>query len=168
MTCVKKQMILRGLPLPEDTINMIKDYTFTNIEEKCKKIKNQMVRILNEALYGVNPLRFQGTTTSEIDGTYGMFIDGEYFRSQTQFCTKCGDYTDVHLGSYEFKNIKLWCVCENSPALFWYGYSPMRQYYQIKTKQKKKITKKIKIIYYHENILFIFANSDQILDRNAN
>ena len=125
MTCIKKQLILKGLPLPEDTINMIKDYTFTNIEEKYKKVKKQTVRIINEALYGINPLLFPGATISENDGTYEMFIDGEQFRTQTHFCTKCGDYTDVNNGSYEFKNLKLWCVCENSPALFWYRYSPM-------------------------------------------
>ncbi len=51
MSILAKQLIMNEIRLPMDMINIIKDYSFYNIEEVAKKNKEKVSRVIDLAEY---------------------------------------------------------------------------------------------------------------------
>lgn len=97
MSIITKQIIINKLPLPDELIDIIKDYVFYNIINKTKKIKKIIMPI-------VDTIRIPHKTQL-------IWISKKhaYGNDRAEFCLNCGDY----LWSYTCRiTIKVICVCD--------------------------------------------------------
>ena len=97
MSIITKQTIIQKLPLPDEIIDIIKDYTFINIITKTRELKNKIMSIL--------------VTIRIPDKTKLIWIRKRraYGNERAEFCLKCGDY----LWSYTcYVCKKIVCKCD--------------------------------------------------------
>ena len=72
MSIVTKQLIMNEIPLPTDMINIIKEYSFYNIEEVAKKNKEKVSRAIVSAEYS-RANRFNNDPTyTDNDENWGL------------------------------------------------------------------------------------------------
>ena len=98
MSIITKQTIIQKLPLPDELIDIIKDYTFINIITKTRELKNKIMSIL--------------VTIRIPDKTKLIWIRKRhaYGNERAEFCLKCGDY----LWSYTCRVCKkIICNCDS-------------------------------------------------------
>jgi hypothetical protein len=115
MSIINKQLIINQLPLPIEMVDIIKEYTFYNIIQKAKNIKNKTMLFIQgsvSSMGGVN-------TNGEAD-RYWIGIHDEdgtwYIQLQSNFCLQCGNYTlftpsMYHVSTPETSAIR--CACED-------------------------------------------------------
>jgi len=89
MSIITKQLILNQLGLTTEIIEIIKEYIFYDVILKTKKIKNEIISLINNTYY--TPLHIIPPLS---DIQYVFYIDGEDSSAQFQndFCIKCGNY----------------------------------------------------------------------------
>lgn len=80
MSIITKQTIINKLPLPDELIDIIKDYTFYNIVNKTREFKNKIMQKL--------------PTIRISHKTKLIWIRKRraYGNERAEFCLKCGDY----------------------------------------------------------------------------
>ena len=100
MSCLIKQIIINNLPLPDELIDIIKDYAFINIINKTKQTKNKLLTML--------------VTIRISDKTKLIWIRKRhaYGNERAEFCLICGDY----LWSYTC-HISKKIICRCDPPL---------------------------------------------------
>ena len=103
---IDKQLILHGLPLPNDLICLIKDFTFMCfIMSTAKKRKDEIMRLINTT-------RWCGRARPDdiYTGVTLFWIEEDEWCHQFQqyFCKKCGDYLSI---SSEILLPKIKCIC---------------------------------------------------------
>jgi hypothetical protein len=99
MSIIAKNIIINKLALPDEVIDIIKDYTFYNIVNKTREFKNKIMSIL--------------VTIRIPDKTKLIWIRKKhaYGNARAEFCLKCGDY----LWSYNcYVCKKVICKCDFS------------------------------------------------------
>jgi hypothetical protein len=98
MSIIAKNIIIQKLPLPDELIDIIKDYTFYNIITKTKQTKNKLIPIIPTIRISHN--------------TKLIWIRKKhvYGNERAEFCLKCGDY----LWSYTcYVCKKIICKCDS-------------------------------------------------------
>ena len=100
MTSLHKQLILSGLPIPEELIRIIKDYTFMDIVMSDSKWKKDVIMrtIKNTIWCG------RARPKDKKKGILIFWIEGSSRQFQCEFCKKCGGYTYSSIGTKT-------CVC---------------------------------------------------------
>jgi len=89
MTTIVKQLIIKRFDLPEEIIDIIKEYAFYNIIDKTKKYKNKLVKLIENSMW--TPVKFVPLTVTgwlfwaEDDGDNSV-------QFQADFCIHCGNY----------------------------------------------------------------------------
>ena len=80
MSIITKQTIIQKLPLPDELIDIIKDYTYYNIINKTKQTKNKLMPII--------------PTIRKYHKTKLIWVRKKhaYGNARAEFCLKCGDY----------------------------------------------------------------------------
>jgi hypothetical protein len=104
MSIITKQMILKKLFLTPEMIEIIKSYAFYDLIEKTKKIKNEIITLINNSFH--MPLNFRPISYTK---SYIFWIDDRDKNSlqlQCEFCMKCGNYVYPY-----YSNIKITCGC---------------------------------------------------------
>lgn len=99
MSIITKNIIINKLPLPDEVIDIIKDYAFINIVNKTREFKNKIMPIL--------------VTIRIPDETMFIWIRKRhvYGNERAEFCLICGDY----LWSYTCRVCKkIICRCDYS------------------------------------------------------
>jgi hypothetical protein len=114
MSIVTKQLIMNEIRLPMDVINIIKDYSFYNIEQVAKKNKEKVSRAIDSAEYS-RANRFNNDPTySDNDENwafgyaYGEKYYGERIQLQATNCSVCGNY--IHY-CHDFNVKSIICHC---------------------------------------------------------
>jgi hypothetical protein len=98
MSIIAKNIIIQKLPLPDELIDIIKDYTFYNIINKTKQTKNKLMPII--------------PTIRMSHKTKLIWVRKKhvYGNERAEFCLKCGDY----LWSYTCHiSKKIICACDS-------------------------------------------------------
>lgn len=98
MSCLIKQIIINKLPLPDELIDIIKDYTFINIVDKTRETKKKLLTML--------------VIIRIPDKTKLIWIRKihAYGNERAEFCLICGDY----LWSYTCRVCKkIICSCDS-------------------------------------------------------
>lgn len=98
MSIIIKQTIIQKLPLPNEVIDIIKDYTFYNIVNKTREFKNKIMSII--------------VTIRISHKTKLIWIRKKhvYGNERAEFCLKCGYY----LWSYTCRiSKKIICKCDS-------------------------------------------------------
>ncbi len=110
-TIVKKQLIINKINLPQDILNIIKDYAFYDTNKymvKIKKKKNITLTQINSTVYSGKHI------DNNFDRRCWIFWyknDEKCPQFQAYFCTKCGNY--INLSSLVYDNIlKIICDCD--------------------------------------------------------
>ena len=100
MASLNKQLILSGLPIPEELIRIIKDYTFMDIVMSDSKWKKDVIMrtIKNTIWCG------RARPKTQKKGVLIFWIEGSCRQFQCDFCKKCGNYTSESAES-------IYCVC---------------------------------------------------------
>lgn len=98
MSIITKNIIIQKLPLPDELIDIIKDYTFINIVHKTRETKNKIMSIL--------------VTIRISHKTKLIWIRKKhvYGNERAEFCLKCGDYLWSYTCRISKKNI---CSCDS-------------------------------------------------------
>ena len=98
MSIITKNIIIQKLPLPDEVIDIIKDYVFYNIITKTRELKNKIVEIV--------------PTILKPDKTKLIWVRKRhvYGNERAEFCLKCGDYLWSYTCHISKKNI---CKCDN-------------------------------------------------------
>ena len=98
MSIVTKQLIMNEIRLPTDMINIIKEYSFYNIEEVAKKNKEKVCRAIVSVEFS-RANRFNGDPNySDNDENWVFGYDyetneyGEEIQLQATNCSVCGNY----------------------------------------------------------------------------
>lgn len=100
MVSLHKQLVLRGLPIPEELIRIIKDYTFLDIVSSDSKWKKDFImRTIKQTLWCG-----RARPKTQKKGKLIFWIEGSCRQFQCDFCKKCGNYE-------ESSNEKIRCVC---------------------------------------------------------
>jgi hypothetical protein len=98
MSCLITQIIINKLPLPDELIDIIKDYAFYNIVDKTRETKNKIMSIL------VTIRIYHKTKLIWIRKRHA------YGNERAEYCLICGDY----LWSYTCHiSKKIICKCDN-------------------------------------------------------
>ena len=104
MATIHRQLILQGLPLPNEMIRAIKDYTFMDFVQSDAKNKKDFIlrHIATTQWCGAARLgdEYTGTTVFWVD----ELPQGPQF--QMTFCKKCGNYKDHKNVTYK---TACWC-----------------------------------------------------------
>ena len=98
MSIITKQLIIQKLPLPDEIIDIIKDYAFYNIVDKTREFKKKIMTML--------------VTIRIPDKTKLIWIRKKHAfgNDRAEFCLKCGNYT----WSYTCRiSIKIICTCDS-------------------------------------------------------
>lgn len=114
MSIITKQLIMNKIRLPTDMINIIKEYSFYNIEEVAKKNKEKVCRAIVLAEYS-RANRFNNIPSySDNDENwvfgyaYGEKYYGEMIQLQATNCSVCGNY--IHY-CHDFNINSIICHC---------------------------------------------------------
>ena len=97
MSIIIKQIIINKLPLPDEIIDIIKDYTFYNIVSKTREFKNKIMQILSI-------IRISHKTK-----LIWIRKKHAYGNERAEFCLKCGDYVWSYTSRISKKII---CKCD--------------------------------------------------------
>jgi len=88
MASLHKQLILVGLPLPEELIRTIKDYTFMDIVMSDSKWKKDVImRTIKQTVWCG-----RARPKDEDKGKLIFWIESSGPQFQRCFCKKCGQY----------------------------------------------------------------------------
>ena len=100
MASLHTQLILSGLPIPEELIRIIKDYTFLDIVSSDSKWKKDVIMrtIKNTIWCG------RARPKDKKKGGFVFWIEGSCRQFQCNFCKKCGGYTYSSIGT-------ITCLC---------------------------------------------------------
>lgn len=97
MASLHKQLILSGLPIPEELIRIIKDYTFMDIVMSDSKWKKDVImRTIKQTVWCGRARPYKGKFIFWIESSSRQF--------QCDFCKKCGNYTSASIET-------IYCVC---------------------------------------------------------
>jgi len=114
MSIVTKQLIMNEIRLPTDMINIIKEYSFYNIEEVTKKNKEKVSRVIVLAEYS-RANRFNNDPTYTDNDENWCFgyahLDSscvESIQLQATNCSICGNY--IHY-CHDFNIKSIICHC---------------------------------------------------------
>jgi hypothetical protein len=114
MSILAKQLIMNEIRLPMDMINIIKDYSFYNIEEVAKKNKEKVCHVILSAEY-TRANRFNHDPTysdNEETWCFGYaHLDSscvESIQLQATNCSICGNY--IHY-CHDFNINSIICHC---------------------------------------------------------
>jgi hypothetical protein len=100
MASLNKQLILSGLPIPEELIRIIKDYTFMDIVMSDSKWKKDVImRTIKQTVWCG-----RARPKDETKGKFVYWIESSSRQFQCDFCKKCGNYTSESAES-------IYCVC---------------------------------------------------------
>jgi hypothetical protein len=123
MSVIEKILIMNMLPIPDEVINYIKPFIFHDIIHKSRKIKNNMISMLNcnfNAEHYSNPMTtpsewifilIQNDTHSHLlhDTRLHDLRDLGIICKMCMFCLKCGNYLKDNNHTYK-QNIL--CKCD--------------------------------------------------------
>jgi hypothetical protein len=104
---IHKQLVLHGLPLPTDIINLIKDFTFMCfIMANAKKRKDVIIRLINSTIWCG-----RARPDDEYISITLFWIEEDTQCSQfyQKYCKNCGNFCDSHNYMDIINNIK--CIC---------------------------------------------------------
>jgi len=105
LSIIQKQLALSRTSIPNDVINIIKDYAFYNIEAKSKVAKNIMVDLIRNTsittCYPIDPNEFIMWIQADPIGCRYQF--------QPLFCGTCYNYL-VYMTEDIAKSIKCKCI----------------------------------------------------------
>jgi hypothetical protein len=91
---------MRGLPIPEELIRIIKDYTFLDIVSSDSKWKKDVIiRLINKTIWCG-----RACPKNEDKGILIFWIEGSGPQFQKCFCKKCGQYEFSPIGT-------ITCLC---------------------------------------------------------
>ena len=106
MASLHRQLILRGLPLPDEMIRAIKDYTFMDFVQSDSKNKKDFI------LRHIARTEWCGKARpgDEYTGDHVFWIeaDPKCIQIQSCFCKKCGNYRRRFTFN---QNCKIKCEC---------------------------------------------------------
>jgi hypothetical protein len=114
MSIVTKQLIMNEIRLPTDMINIIKEYSFYNIEEVAKKNKQTVCRAIVSAEYSranrfnSDPEYSDGDENWVFGYDYEANAYGEEIQLQATNCSTCGNY--IHY-CHNFDVREIICHC---------------------------------------------------------
>jgi len=114
MSIVAKQLIMNEIRLPTDMINIIKDYSFYNIEEVAKKNKEKVCRAIVSAefsranRFNSDPEYSDGDENWVFGYEYETNGYGEKIQLQARNCSECGNY--IHC-CHDFNINSIICHC---------------------------------------------------------
>ena len=116
MSCFEKQIVLHGLYLPKDVIQVIKDFAFTDTSSSTRKKKNAIMRhIINSLWCG------RARPRDVDDGRLILWFEDDGFCPQfaIEFCKKCGNYNQSHTNyPHSGRAMKVLCTCLDRQFLF--------------------------------------------------
>jgi hypothetical protein len=118
MSIVTKQLIINELNLPMDMVNVIKEYTFYNIEEIAKKNKEKVCRAIVLADFS-RANRFNGDPNYSDNDESWMFgyayesVTEEEIQLQATNCSTCGNYI-YYCHDYTINSITCHCGDQNN------------------------------------------------------
>lgn len=106
-----KILIINQLPLPNELINIIKEYVFYNIIEEAKKRKNEIISLFNskKIYYGKYEIPEYPGCPYPVLCIYDIGTDINWYLILT-YCETCGKYVRrERLITYIKKNLH--CTC---------------------------------------------------------
>ena len=110
---VKKQLVMSGLNLPMEMIDIIKDYCFHNIEEVAKQNKKRANRLIGNA--ELTRINYDDTNPKwRLEIPKGNMY-GDKFILDAGFCRYCGNYK-YNKVRYHLKvscSPSIYCNCYN-------------------------------------------------------
>ena len=88
MASLHKQLILNGLPIPEELIRIIKDYIFLDIVSSDSKWKKDVI------MRAIKQTVWCGRARPKVEdkGKLIFWIESSGPQFQCDFCKKCGQY----------------------------------------------------------------------------
>jgi hypothetical protein len=90
MASLHRQLILQGLPLPDEMIRAIKDYTFLDfVQSKAKERKNVITNLIKNTEWSGKERPYDIWTG---DHVFWIEADPKCIQIQSSFCKKCGNY----------------------------------------------------------------------------
>jgi hypothetical protein len=90
MASLYRQLILQGLPLPDEMIRAIKDYTFMDfVQSKTKERKNVIMQLIQNTEWSGKERPYDIWTG---DHVFWIEADPTCAQIQSCFCKKCGNY----------------------------------------------------------------------------
>jgi hypothetical protein len=114
MSIVTKQLIINEIRLPMDMINIIKEYSFYNIEEIAKQNKEKVSRVIVSAEY-TRANRFGNNPTYSDNEEFWAFGFAhrdsscvESLQIQATNCSTCGNYIEY---CHDFNIHSIICHC---------------------------------------------------------
>ena len=90
MASLHRQLILQGLPLPDEMIRAIKDYTFMDfVQSLAKHRKNVIIGLIKNTEWSGKERPYDIWTG---DHVFWIETDPKCPQIQSCFCKKCGNY----------------------------------------------------------------------------
>lgn len=90
MASLHRQLILQGLPLPDEMIRAIKDYTFMDfVQSGTKQKKNVITNLIKNTEWSGKERPYDMFTG---DHVFWIEADPTCIQIQSSFCKKCGNY----------------------------------------------------------------------------
>jgi len=90
MASLHRQLILQGLPLPDEMIRAIKDYTFMDfVQSGTKQKKNVITNLIKNTEWSGKERPYDMFTG---DHVFWIEADPTCVQFQSCFCKKCGNY----------------------------------------------------------------------------
>jgi hypothetical protein len=112
-TIVQKQLVMSGLNLPIEMIDIIKDYCFHNIVEVAKQNKKRAIRLIgNGELTRINYDDTNPKWRFEIPKG-NMY--GDKFILDAGFCKDCGNYK---YNNYKHNKVRYHDIVSCSPSIY--------------------------------------------------
>lgn len=104
MASIHRQLILQGLPLPNEMIRAIKDYTFMDFVQSDAKNKKDSI------IHHIARTEWCGKARpgDEYQGDHVFWIEADptCIQIQSSFCKKCGNYKSCRTPSWP---TTCWC-----------------------------------------------------------
>jgi hypothetical protein len=104
MASLDKQLVMRGLRVPEEIIRSIKDYTFLDfVQSKAKERKNVIIGLIQNTEWSGKERPYDIWTG---DHVFWIETDPTCIQIQSSFCKKCGNYKSNRTPSWP---TMCWC-----------------------------------------------------------
>ncbi len=104
MASLHRQLILHGLPLPDEMIRAIKDYTFMDfVQSGAKERKNVITNLIKNTEWSGKERPYDMFTG---DHVFWIEADPTCIQIQSSFCKTCGNYKSCRTPSWP---TTCWC-----------------------------------------------------------
>lgn len=109
-TIIYKLLILNALSIPDEIVEYIKTYLFYNLIDKSRKIKNNMISIINNNL---NSIHYSISMSKSYQWAFIVEQpDDRIICKFCDFCYKCGNYLESNVNvKRKLKRNRNYIIC---------------------------------------------------------